>query len=117
MDRMDLDYEELQYVVHLCRRLSASLDLKHFLTGHLRHRLPALARKIENLNVEQVNMLRTEIDAHDQNIQKAIAPNERLMASGLLPDDLVSDGLEHIPLAFLVANDKIQVLVERLGSQ
>jgi hypothetical protein len=74
MERMNLDYEEFQCVVHLCRRLPAGFDLKGFLTDHLRHGLPALARKIENLNVEQVNMLRSEIDAHDKKYSRRSQP-------------------------------------------
>jgi len=38
MESMNLDYEEFQYVIHLCRSWAAGLDLKHFLTCQLRHR-------------------------------------------------------------------------------
>jgi hypothetical protein len=66
METMNFTYEEFQYVAHLCRSWSAGLDLKHFLTCQLRHRLPALACKIENLNAEEVRTLRSEIDAADK---------------------------------------------------
>ena len=66
MESMNLDYEEFQYVIHLCRSWAAGLDLKHFLTCQLRHRLPALSCKIESLNAEEVRTLRTEIDAADK---------------------------------------------------
>jgi hypothetical protein len=76
MERMNLDYEEFQQVVHLCRSLPAGLDLKHFLTGHLRHRLPALAWKIENLDAQEVCTLRNEIDAHDKAYKRQFHPRD-----------------------------------------
>lgn len=120
MERMNLDYEEFQYVVHLCRRLPAGLDLKHFLTRHLTHRLPTLARKIGKLELEEVNMLRTEIDAHDRAYKMRLPLTDdsappfidstrmaREMANGLPPDNPLSDGGNNIPLAFPVPNDRI----------
>jgi hypothetical protein len=63
MARLNLDYEELQEVVHLCRRLPPGLDLKRFLLGHLRYRLPATAAKIEKLEEDEITTLREQIAA------------------------------------------------------
>jgi hypothetical protein len=66
MERLNLDYEELQQVVHLCRWLPPGWDLKRFLLGHLRHRLPATASKIEQFEEGEISALRAHIVAHQQ---------------------------------------------------
>jgi hypothetical protein len=63
MARLNLDYEELQEVVRLCRWLPPGWDLKRFLLGHLRYRLPATAAKIETLEEDEITTLREQIAA------------------------------------------------------
>jgi hypothetical protein len=63
MARLNLDYEELQEILHLCRWLPPGLDLKRFLVGQLRYRLPVTAGKIEKLQEDQVATLREQIAA------------------------------------------------------
>lgn len=64
MEKLNLDYEEFQEVVHLCRRLPPGLGLKPFLLSHLKHRMPVTASKIETLGEGEVNVLREQIAAY-----------------------------------------------------
>ena len=66
MERLHLDYEELQQVVHLYRWLPPGLDFKRFLLGHLRYRLPATAYKIEQLGEGDINALRAHLAAQQK---------------------------------------------------
>jgi hypothetical protein len=66
MARLNLDYEELQEVVHLCRWLPPGLDFKRFLLGRLRYRLPATAAKIEKLEEDDITSLREQIAARSK---------------------------------------------------
>ena len=63
MEQLNLDYEELQQVAHLCHWLPPGADLKRFLVGHLRHRLPATASKIERLEEAEVGALGRQLGA------------------------------------------------------
>jgi hypothetical protein len=63
MDRLNLDYEELQQLAHLYHWLPPGVDLKRFLLGHLRHRLPGTAWKIERLEEAELRGLAQQLAA------------------------------------------------------